>query len=158
MSVSGGWTVAECHSVLLPFHQGLSMWLRYDGFSKSSCRLSQICLKEVCHLIIKIQHKIHSSEQPYLTSHVRTEVLTDSMGARWEWGNRGLVSNDGGWTLCGKGTGPQHGRLSGRFNSKSPVCCYLSLLSPLFLISPCQGREEQASLSQDGDQRDGMLA
>ena len=46
----------------------------------------------------------------------------------------------------------------GMFNSKIPVCCFLSLLSPLFLISPCQGREKQASLSQDGDQRGGMLA
>ena len=26
------------------------------------------------------------------------------------------------------------------FNSKIPVCCFLSLLSPLFLISPCQGQ------------------
>ena len=25
------------------------------------------------------------------------------------------------------------------FNGKFPVCCFLSLLSPLFLISPCQG-------------------
>ena len=44
------------------------------------------------------------------------------------------------------------------FNSRIPVCCFLSLLNPLFLISPCQGQEEQASHSQDGDQRDGMLA
>ena len=38
------------------------------------------------------------------------------------------------------------------------MCCFLSLLSPLFLISPCQGQEEQASVSQEGDQRDGVLA
>ena len=46
----------------------------------------------------------------------------------------------------------------GMFNSKIPVCCFLSLFSPLFLISPYQGREEQASHSQDGNQRDGVLA
>ena len=28
----------------------------------------------------------------------------------------------------------------GMFNSRIPVCCFLSLLSPLFLISPCLGR------------------
>ena len=28
------------------------------------------------------------------------------------------------------------------FNSRIPVCCFLSLLSPLFLISPCQEQEE----------------
>ena len=34
----------------------------------------------------------------------------------------------------------------GMFNSRIPVCCFLSLLSPLFLISSCQEREEwQAS-------------
>ena len=37
----------------------------------------------------------------------------------------------------------------GMFNSKTPVCCFLSLLSPQFLISSCQEREEQASHSQD---------
>ena len=31
------------------------------------------------------------------------------------------------------------------------LCAVSSLLSPLLLISPCQGREEQASCSQDGD-------
>ena len=43
-------------------------------------------------------------------------------------------------------------------NSRIPVCSFLSLLSPLFLISPCQWQEEQANLAQDGDERDGMLA
>ena len=31
------------------------------------------------------------------------------------------------------------------------LCAVSSLLSPLLLISPCQGREEQTSCSQDGD-------
>ena len=43
------------------------------------------------------------------------------------------------------------------FNSRIPVCCFLSLLSPFFLISLCQWQEEQASRSQEGDQKDGML-
>jgi len=30
----------------------------------------------------------------------------------------------------------------GMFDSRIPVCCFLSLLSPLFLISSCQKREE----------------
>ena len=31
----------------------------------------------------------------------------------------------------------------GMFNSRIPVCCFLSLLSPLFLISSCQERVER---------------
>ena len=49
------------------------------------------------------------------------------------------------WTEC-----------QGMFNSRIPVCCFLSLLSLLFLISSC--RRGVASQSQDWDHRDGMLA
>ena len=56
------------------------------------------------------------------------------------------------------GTNWEASACQGMFDSKSPVCCFLSLWSPLFRISPCQGPEEQASFSLDGAQRHGMLA